>query len=77
MKRFDGMENVAEDRRGRGRDPRFIRVVDVVIRAVKQIGKFGCNAPSFTNLITDPSGCNLRCGVGALVMPLALQAVAV
>ena len=54
QKRLDGVENVCECRRGCWSYLRGIGVVDVVIAAVKQIQKFGRNAPfRFNNLITD------------------------
>ena len=45
LKRFDGVENVCECRRGCWRYLGDIGVVNVVIAAVKQIQKFDRNAP--------------------------------
>ena len=53
LKRFDGVENVGEFRRGCWRYAGFIGVVNVVIFAVKQIQTLGVNAPFFVNSIAD------------------------
>ena len=53
LKRFDGVENVCERRRGGWRYLGDIGVVNVVIAAVKQIQKLDRNAPSVVNFTTD------------------------
>ena len=53
LKRFDGMENVGECRRGGWRYLRDIGVVNVVIAAVQQIQQFDRNAECVINFTTD------------------------
>ena len=53
LKRFDGVENVCECRRGCWRYLGDIGVVNVVIAAVEQIQKFDRNAKCVVNFTTD------------------------
>ena len=53
LKRFDGVENVCECRRGGWRYLRDIGVVNVVIAAVKEIQEFERNAKCVVNFTTD------------------------